>query len=177
MIFKELPLQDAYIIEPEPIEDARGFYARALCEKEFADHGLELNIVQSNISFSLKKGTLRGMHYQVAPHLEAKIVRCTRGGIYDVIIDMREESPTYKQWYGQELTSENRKTLYIPGGFAQGFITLQDNSEVSYNVTEFYHPESERGLRYNDPEFGIEWPITPVVISDKDRNCPDFNSL
>jgi len=177
VIFKELPLQDAYIIEPEPIEDARGFYARALCEKEFADHGLELNIVQSNISFSLKKGTLRGMHYQVAPHLEAKIVRCTRGGIYDVIIDMREESPTYKQWYGQELTSENRKTLYIPGGFAQGFITLQDNSEVSYNVTEFYHPESERGLRYNDPEFGIEWPITPVVISDKDRNCPDFNSL
>lgn len=177
MIFNKLPLQDAYVIEPELIEDIRGFYARALCEKEFADHGMALNIVQSNISFSKKTGTLRGLHYQVAPHLETKIVRCTQGAIYDVIIDMREDSPTYKQWHGEELTSENRKTLYIPGGFAQGFITLQDDSEVSYNVTEFYHPESERGLRYNDPAFGVEWPIAPVVMSDKDCNCPDFNSL
>ncbi len=175
MNFEKLPLKDAYVVIPELIEDSRGFYARALCEKEFSANGMSMKIVQSNISFSKKKGTLRGMHYQEAPHLETKIVRCTQGAIYDVIVDMRVDSPTYKQWHGVELSSENRKTLYIPGGFAQGFMTLRDDTEVTYNVTEFYHPESERGIRYNDPAFKIRWPTQPSVISDKDRTCPDFN--
>lgn len=176
MEFSKTSLKDALIIEPKRLEDERGFYARGLCQKEFADQGLVLNIVQSNISFTHKKATLRGMHYQQAPHQEVKIVRCTRGAIYDVIIDMRTESPTFKQWLGVELTEDNRKTLYIPGGFAQGFITLRDNTEVSYSVNEYYHPEVETGLRFNDPAFGIEWPITPEIMTDKDKSWPDYES-
>jgi len=176
VIFSKIPLQDARIIEPERLEDHRGFYARGLCQREFANEGLVLNLVQSNISFTHKKGTLRGMHYQVAPHQEVKIVRCTRGAIFDVIIDMRPESSTYLKWFGVELNEENRKTLYIPGGFAQGFETLRDNTEVSYGVNEYYHPECEKGLRYNDPAFGIEWPFEPEVITDKDKSWPDYDS-
>jgi len=176
VIFSKTPLQDARIIEPERIEDHRGFYARGLCQREFSDQGLVLNIVQSNISFTRKKGTLRGMHYQTEPHQEVKIVRCTRGAIFDVIIDMRPESSTFLKWFGVELTEENRKTLYIPGGFAQGFETLRDDTEVSYNVNEYYHPECEKGLRYNDPTFAVEWPFEPKIITDKDKSWPDYGS-
>ncbi len=168
MIFSETKLAGAFIIEPERLEDERGFFARTWCQREFEAHGLNPRLVQCSISFNRKKATLRGMHYQVAPYEEAKLVRCTRGAIYDVIVDLRPESPTFKQWVGVELTVENRRMLYIPEGVAHGFQTLADNTEVFYQMSEFYHPESARGVRWDDPEFGIEWPMTPTAISDKD---------
>ena len=175
MRFTETKLKGAYIIEPELIEDERGFFARSWCQKEFTERGLNPNLVQCNISFNLKKGTLRGMHYQAKPHEEAKLVRCTMGGIYDVIIDIRPESPTFKQWVAVELTSENRKMLYIPEGFAHGFQSLVDNTEVFYQMSEFYHPESARGLRWNDPAFRINWLLVDsIIISDKDKNYQNF---
>ena len=171
MIFTETPLKNAYIIELEQIEDERGFFARSWCVREFEEHGLNPNLVQCNVSFNKKKGTLRGMHYQVAPHEEAKLVRCTKGALYDVIIDLRPDSLTFKQWFGVELTAENRKALYIPEGFAHGFQTLKDDTEVFYQMSEFYHPANSQGVRYDDPAFGIKWPDQAHrTMSKKDLN-------
>ena len=173
MKFTETKLKGAYIIEIEPITDERGFFARSWCQKEFTERGLNANLVQCNISFNPKKGTLRGMHYQAKPYEEAKLVRCTMGAIYDVIIDLRPESSTFKQWVAVELTAENRKMLYIPEGMAHGFQTLVDNTEVFYQMSEFYHSESATGLRWDDPEFKIEWLIKEdLVISEKDKYYP-----
>jgi len=173
--FTETKLKGAYVIEVDKIEDERGFFARSWCQKEFTEHGLNPNLVQCNISFNLKQGTLRGMHYQAKPHEEAKLVRCVKGGIYDVIIDLRPDSPTFKDWFSVELNSENRKMIYIPEGMAHGCQTLADNTEVFYQMSEFFCSESARGVRWNDPIFGIEWPeISQRVISEKDRIYPDF---
>lgn len=174
MIFKETKLKGAYIIEIEPIEDERGFFARSFCVKEFKEYGLNPNIAQCNISYNEKKGTLRGMHYQVAPHEEVKLVRCTMGAIYDVIIDLRPDSPTFKQWIGVELTKENHQMLYVPEGFAHGFQTLEDRTEVLYQISELHHPEWARGVRWNDPAFGIFWPVNVEIISVGDQQYPDF---
>ena len=177
MKFTETELKDAYIIEPELLTDERGFFARSWCQKEFTERGLNPNLVQCNISFNLKKGTLRGMHYQAKPHEEAKLVRCTMGAIYDVIVDIRPESPTFKQWVAVKLTAENRKMLYIPEDMAHGFQTLVDNTEVFYQMSEFYHSESATGLRWDDPVFGIEWKKQQnLIISDKDLSYPLFIS-
>lgn len=175
MKFIETPLKGAFIIELEKRGDDRGWFARAFCTREFQAHGLNHQIVQANTSFSAIKGTLRGMHYQLAPMTEDKIFRSIRGGIFDAIIDLRPESPTYLKHFTVELTAENRLALYIPKGFAHGFMTLAENTEVFYFVTEFYSPELERGIPYNDPQFGIRWPMEPAVISDKDRNLKNFN--
>jgi dTDP-4-dehydrorhamnose 3,5-epimerase len=173
--FIETKLKGAYIIEVEPIEDERGFFARSWCQKEFMEHDLNSNLVQCNISFNRKQGTLRGMHYQAKPHEEAKLVRCTMGAIYDVIVDIYPDSPTFKQWVAVELTAENRKMLYIPGGMAHGFQTLVDNTEVFYQMSEFYYPQSAKGVRWDAPIFNIDWPENDqLVISDKDRSYPDF---
>ena len=174
MKFIETKLKGTYIIELEPMEDERGFFARSFCQKEFEEHGLNLRIVQCNISFNKKKGTLRGMHYQIAPYEEAKLVSCIRGAIYDVIIDMRPDSPTYCQWFAVELTEENYKMLYIPKGFAHGFQTLEDNTVVFYQMSEFYHAECARGVRWDDPAFGIEWPVKKLVISPRDQSYKSF---
>lgn len=176
MIFTETKLAGAFVIEVEKIEDERGFFARTFDREEFASHGLNPNLAQCNVSFNKKKGTLRGMHFQAAPHEEAKLVRCTRGAMYDAIIDLRPESPTFRQWTSAELTAENRRMLYIPEGFAHGFQTLEDDTEVFYQMSEFFHPESGRGVRFDDPSFGVEWPPGEKVISEKDRKYPDFVS-
>jgi dTDP-4-dehydrorhamnose 3,5-epimerase len=175
MIFTETPLRGAYVIDLEKRGDERGFFARAYCEREFAGHQLATRFVQMNNSLSAQKGTLRGMHYQLAPKAETKLVRCVRGALYDVIIDLRKESPTFGKSYGAELTAENRRMMYVPKGFAHGLVTLTDDAEALYLVDEFYAPEQERGIRWNDPRFGIEWPIQPVVVSDKDRAHRDFD--
>jgi len=172
--FIETRLQGAFIISPDFIEDERGFFARTFCRREFEARGLNPNLVQCNISFNKKKGTLRGMHYQLAPHAEVKLVRCTAGALYDVIIDLRVESITYKQWYAAELTAENHKMLYVPEGFAHGYETLTDNTEAAYQVSDFYSPECERGVRWNDPAFSIVWPLPVAEISDKDAAHQDW---
>ncbi len=174
MLFHETKLKGAFIIEPERVEDERGFFARTWCKREFETHGLNQNLVQCNISFNKKKTTMRGMHYQVAPHKETKLVRCTKGAIYDVIIDLRPDSHTFKQWISVELTSENRKMIYIPEDFAHGFLTLEDNTEVFYQMSEFYAPECARGIRWNDPAFSIKWPVEVRVLSNRDQNYPDY---
>ena len=174
VIFIEIQLKGAYIIEPEKLEDERGFFARSWCEREFAAHNLNPRTVQCNISFNSKKGTLRGMHYQAAPRAEAKLVRCTRGAIYDVIIDLRPKSPTFKQHVAEVLTVDDHKMLYIPEGFAHGFQTLGDNAEVFYQISELHAPECARGVRWNDPAFAIEWPISAPIMLKRDRNYPDF---
>ncbi len=174
MKFTETALKGAYIIDIEPHRDERGFFARGWCANELAEHGLVSRIAQANISVNDKRGTLRGMHYQVPPHGEVKIVRCTKGALYDAIIDLRPDSPTYKEWVGVELTADNYRMLYVPENFGHGFVTLVDDTEAYYLVTEFYTPGSERGLRWNDPAIGIKWPLEPVVISEKDRNWDDF---
>ncbi len=175
MIFTETALRGAYIIDIEVYEDQRGYFGRSWCQQEFQKHNLVDCMVQGNVSFNFQKGTLRGMHYQAEPHSEVKLVRCVRGRIYDAIIDLRPDSPTFKQWTGVELSAENRRMFYVPEGFAHGFLTLEDNSEVNYLVSEFYTPGHERGIRYNDPAFGIEWPGGDIsVISDKDRSWPDY---
>ena len=174
MIFKETKLKGAFIIEIQKLEDERGFFGRSWCANELKAHGLKINIAQANISFSKKKGTLRGMHCQIDPFQETKLIRCTQGSIFDVIIDLRPDSPTYKQWYGVELSQDNYKMLYVPEDFAHGFITLKDNCEVTYLVTQFYTPNAEGGIRWNDKQFNIQWPLTPVVISEKDKGHPDF---
>jgi len=172
--FIETKLPGAYIINLDTLEDERGFFARAFCQKEFEENGLKSNIAQCNLSFNHKKGTLRGMHYQVKPYEEVKMVRCTQGKILDVIIDLRKDSATYKKWVGVELSAENNSMLYVPEGFAHGYQTLEDNSVVYYQVTEFYQPGSERGIRWNDPAFNIDWPLEISVISDKDNSHPDY---
>ena len=174
MIFKETRLKGAFIIEPERLEDERGFFARSWCQHEFGNHGLNPTLAQCNISFNKKKGTLRGMHYQAKPDEEARLVRCTSGSIYDVIIDLRPDSPTFRQWIGEELTSDNYRMFYVPEGFAHGFLTLQDRTEVFYQMSQFYAPASARGVRWDDPAFGIRWPIAVQVISDRDKNYSDF---
>lgn len=174
MIFTETKLNGAFIVEPELLKDERGFFARTWCKREFYSQGLNPNLLQCNVSFNKHRGTLRGMHYQAAPHEEAKLVRCTIGSINDVIIDLRPESPTFKAWFSVELTAENRKMIYIPEGFGHGFITLQDNTEVFYQMSEFYAPECARGIRWNDPAFGIDWPEDVKVISERDNQYPDF---
>lgn len=174
MKFTETPLQGAFVVDLEPRGDDRGFFARTFCAREFREHGLDDRLVQGNMSFSRIKGTLRGMHYQLPPAAETKFVRCTRGAIFDVIVDLRPESPTYRRWFGAELTPENRRALYVPKMFAHGFMTLVEDSEASYLVGEYYSPEHERGFRYNDPVFAIEWPGEVNLISPKDENWPDF---
>lgn len=177
MIFRETPLKGAYVIDLEKREDERGFFSRAWCSKEFEAHGLIPRVVQANTSFNKKKGTLRGMHYQIAPRAETKAIRCLKGAIFDVIIDLRPDSPSYKKWFGIELTAENRTMLYVPELFAHGFITLEENSEVFYLVSEYYAPDCERGVRYDDPEFGVSWPEQIEVISEKDRTWPDYREV
>ncbi|MEA2076403.1 MAG: dTDP-4-dehydrorhamnose 3,5-epimerase [Candidatus Marinimicrobia bacterium] len=172
MKFIETKLKGACIIEPERLEDERGFFARSFCQNEFEAHGMNPRIVQCNVSHNKYKGTLRGMHYQIVPMAEAKLVRCTRGAIYDVIIDLRPESPTYCQWLAEELNAENTKMIYIPEGFAHGFQTLEDATEVFYQISEFYSLEHARGVRWDDPAFGIEWHLDTKIISDKDKNYP-----
>lgn len=174
MIFLETELQGAFIIKLEKFKDERGFFARSWCRREFENQGLNPNLVQCNISFNRKKGTLRGMHYQAPPYEEAKLVRCTMGAIYDVIIDLRPDSSTFKKWISVEMTSENRKMIYVPEGVAHGFITLEDNTEVFYQMSEFYAPDSARGIRWNDPVFNIQWPIEPTTLSERDQNFFDF---
>ena len=172
MIFTETKLKGAFIIEPERQEDERGFFARTWCQREFEQHGLSPRWVQSNISFNKKRGSLRGMHYSVAPHEEAKLVRCTMGSLYDVIVDLRSDSPTFKQWFGVELTAENRRMLYIPEKLAHGFQTLVDNTEIFYQMSEFYYPECARCARWDDPAIGIVGPVHPTVISERDLQNP-----
>lgn len=174
MIFNETKLNGASIIEIEKLRDHRGFFARVWCQKEFEEHNLVSRIRQANVSYNKTKGTLRGMHYQVTPYEETKLVRCTKGSIYDVIIDLRPASPTYTQWFGVELTAGNYKMLYVPENFAHGFQTLENDTEVTYQVSQFYTPGSERGIRWDDPAFSIDWPIEVQVISDKDKSWPDF---
>ena len=174
MLFRETELPGAFVIELQKYEDERGFFARTWCQKEFEARGLNPRMVQCNVSFNKLKGTVRGMHYQVAPCGEAKLVRCTRGAICDVIIDLRRESVTYKQHVSEVLSSNNYKALFIPEGFAHGFQTLEDNCEVFYQMSAFYSPEHQRGIRYNDPAFEINWPIKTTVISDRDSNYEDF---
>ena len=174
MIFRETTLPGAYQIELERNEDERGFFARSWCQREFGELNLEPCVVQCNISFNKYKGTLRGMHYQTAPHTEAKLVRCTRGALYDVIIDLRRNSPTYLKWYSAELTAENRIAFYVPKGFAHGFQTLVDDTEVFYQMSEFYAPEASGGIRWNDPLIKIQWPEAPTTVSSKDQVYPDY---
>ncbi|MBE9156217.1 dTDP-4-dehydrorhamnose 3,5-epimerase [Nodosilinea sp. LEGE 06152] len=174
MIFEATNLKDAFVIDLEIRSDDRGGFARTFCAKEFEEHGLKPMVAQCNMSFNYKKGTLRGMHYQLAPAAETKLVRCTRGAIYDVIIDIRPDSPTYMQHFGVELTADNRKALYVPELFAHGYQALTDDAEVIYQVGEFYSPGFEQGIRYDDLTFGIEWPIPVTVISEKDSKWPAF---
>ncbi|MEW6188196.1 MAG: dTDP-4-dehydrorhamnose 3,5-epimerase family protein [Thermodesulfobacteriota bacterium] len=201
MLFKETKLKGAYIIELEPVEDQRGYFARSFCRNEFKLHGISMEVVQCNISYNKKKGTLRGMHFQVPPSEEAKIVSCSKGAIYDVIIDLRPDSPTYCKWLGVELSANRSpltahrslltahrslltahpsplagscRMLYVPRGFAHGFLTLEDDTELFYLMSEFYSPGHGRGIRWNDPFFGITWPGEVKVVSDQDRSYPDF---
>jgi dTDP-4-dehydrorhamnose 3,5-epimerase len=174
VIFKETALKGAFVIEPERHEDERGFFARAWCAEEFEAHGLTRRMVQCNISYNKKKGALRGMHYQVAPYEETKLVRCTMGAIHDVIIDLRPASPTFTHHVTVVLTSENRYMLYIPEGFAHGFQTLEDKTEVFYQMSQCYAPQHARGVRWNDPAFGIQWPDAERIISERDQQYPDF---
>jgi dTDP-4-dehydrorhamnose 3,5-epimerase len=175
MKFIKTELPGAFVIELEPRGDDRGFFARAFCVKELAQAGLNSALAQINNSFSRHKGTLRGIHYQLPPKAEDKIVRCIRGALFDLLVDLRPDSPTFLRHWGVELTAENRKAVYVPQGFGHAFLTLADDTEAFYLTTEFYAPDRERGLRYNDPRLGISWPITPTVVSDKDRAWPDFS--
>jgi dTDP-4-dehydrorhamnose 3,5-epimerase len=174
MIFHKTKISGAFEIHLEPKRDERGFFARTWCQKEFESNGLNPRLVQCSVSFNARKGTLRGMHFQAVPCAEAKLVRCTKGSIYDVVLDLRVQSPTFKQWIGVILTAQNRKMLYVPEGCAHGFLTLEDESEVFYQISEFYNAESARGVRWNDPAFQIAWPEQVEVISDRDRMYGDF---
>jgi dTDP-4-dehydrorhamnose 3,5-epimerase len=175
LIFVETKLKGAYIVELEKREDHRGFFARSWDGNVLEQHGLIGRVVQQNIAFSKFKGTIRGLHYQKAPHQETKFVRCTRGAVYDVIVDLRPDSPTLKQWLGIKMTADEYKLLYVPKDFAQGFQSLDDNSEIQYLVSAVYTPAAEAGIRYNDPNIGIEWPLPVSMITEKDANLPDFS--
>lgn len=174
MLFRETKLAGVFEIHIEPRTDERGFFARTWCQKEFSDHGLNSKLVQSSVSFNRQRGTLRGVHYQAAPFAETKVVRCTSGAIYDVVLDLREQSPTFKQWFATILNAENRHSVYVPEGCAHGFLTLKEDSEVLYQMSEFHHPDAARGVRWNDPAFQIAWPEPVEVISERDRTYPDF---
>ena len=176
MLFIKSKIDGAYLIEIEKIEDERGFFSRLWCKKEFESQGLNSRLAQVNIGFSIKKGTLRGLHYQMSPYEEVKVVRCTRGVIYDVVVDLRPKSSTYKQWMSVELNSINGRMLYVPEGCAQGSMTLVDESQISYHTSQFYAPEYARGVRYDDPSFSIEWPLKVSVISQADSNWPDYST-
>ena len=174
MIFSEMELCGAYLVDIESMHDERGFFARSWCGDEFEAHGLNPALVQCNISYNKKKGTLRGMHFQIAPHEEAKLVRCVRGAIYDVIVDLRPDSSTYCCWQGVELNEENRRALYVPEGFAHGFYTLADDTEISYQMSSRFVPGSSAGIRWDDPAIAIQWPEQPTCMSEKDRSYPGF---
>lgn len=171
-----MPLPGAYLVELTPHQDERGFFARTWCQREFSEHGLNPRLVQCNLSYNRQRGTLRGMHYQAAPYEEAKVVQCTRGTIYDVIIDLRPDSSTFRQHLAVMLTAQARNMLYTPEGFAHGFLTLEDDTEIFYQISEFYAPEHARGVRWNDPAFGIQWPAEVNVISERDATYPDFTT-
>jgi dTDP-4-dehydrorhamnose 3,5-epimerase len=172
MIFTSVHLDGAYRIEPQLIEDERGAFGRRFCASEFSARGLESDLVQRSISINARAGTIRGMHFQAPPHLEAKIVRCTRGAIFDVMVDLRDGSPTYGRWHGEELSADNRLMLYIPKGFAHGFQSLVDNAEVDYEITPAYVPGAGAGFRFDDPTLAIDWPIADVIISERDKALP-----
>jgi len=174
VIVEETELAGAYVLEVERREDDRGFFARVWCADELAAAGLDPRISQINVGFNLRRGTLRGLHFQRAPHAEVKLVRCTAGAVYDVIVDLRPESPTHRRWVGVELTAENHRQLYVPAGFAHGYQTLTDSAEISYLTSVPYAPESATGVRFDDPAFGIGWPEPVTVISDADRAWPDY---
>ena len=174
MNFKEIELKGAFLINLQKNDDDRGFFARSFCREEFKKAGIDFNIVQSNISYNKKKGILRGLHYQSAPHEEAKLISCPRGAICDVVIDLRRDSSTYCEWFALELSDRNYLSLYIPEGFAHGFQTLEDDTIVSYQMSEFYYPDLARGIRWDDRVFNIDWPITSCILSNKDANYPDF---
>jgi len=176
VIFRETPLRGAYVVELEERSDERGFFARTFCAREFAEHGLKPTVAQANVSFNHQAGTLRGMHYQVPPAAETKLVRCTRGAIYDAIIDLRPDSPSYLEHFGIELSEHNRAALYVPEMFAHGYLTLTPGAEVVYQVGEFYTPGYERGIRYDDPAFGIHWPAPIALMSPKDESWPAFDA-
>jgi dTDP-4-dehydrorhamnose 3,5-epimerase len=176
MLFHGTKLEGVFEIQLEPHTDERGFLALCWCQKEFENNGLNPRLVQCNLSVSSRKGTLRGMHYQAAPYEQTKLVRCTRGAIYDVVLDLRPQSPTFKEWIAVVLTSEQRNMVYVPEGCAHGFLTLEDDTEVFYQMSEFYNPESARGVRWDDPAFRIDWPEKVQVISERDRTYPNFKS-
>jgi len=172
LIFTETALPGAYVIEPERINDNRGYFARVWCKRELQEHGLKSDMVQSNVGFSYQKGTLRGLHFQREPHAEVKVVRCTRGAIFDVIVDLRPGSSTRHHWFGVELSEENGRMLYVPEGFAQGYITLADKTEMNYHTSALYDAMAASGVRYSDSAIGIRWPFSPTVVSEQDRNWP-----
>lgn len=175
MIFTEAELEGAFVIDIQMLEDERGFFARTFCQREFQEHGLNPNLAQCNISFNKMKGTLRGMHFQATPHQEAKLIRCTQGAIHDVIIDIRPDSPTFMKHFAIDLTADSHNALYVPEGYAHGFLTLESNTCVFYQMSEFYAPGYERGFRWNDPAFNIQWPTGVNMISDRDANYLDFS--
>ena len=172
MRFMETGIVGAKVIDPSPHEDERGRFMRAWCAREFAEHGIDFVPVQANMGFSVRKGTIRGMHFQEAPALEAKLVRCTRGAIFDVVLDLRPESPSYGKWYGVELSAENGRMLYVPEHCAHGYQTLEECTEMYYMTSAFYTPSAVRGVRFDDPAFGIQWPLAATVVSEQDRNWP-----
>ena len=174
MIFHETKIPGVFEIHIEPLEDERGFFARTWCREEFKRHGLNPELAQCSLSFNKRKGTLRGLHYQAPPHQEAKLVRCTRGAIFDVAVDLRPDSPAFKTWVASKLTAADRNMLYVPDGCAHGFLTLENDTEVFYQISEFYRPESARGVRWDDPAFRIDWPAGIDIISERDRSYPDF---
>jgi len=176
MIFGATRLDDAWLIDIEPREDERGFFARTWCRQELSAQGLDPEIAQESLSYNRHCGTIRGLHFQRSPHEETKIVRCTRGAIFDVVVDLRPRSPTYLRWQGFELTAENRRALYVPKGFAHGFQTLAENAEIAYQISAFYVPDSAGGYRYDDATFGIAWPLPATVIGERDLSWPAFNA-
>jgi len=177
MVFHETKLQGVFEISLETVPDERGFFARCWCQKEFARHRLNPTVVQCSVSFNERKGTLRGLHYQAAPYLETKVVRCTRGALYDVVVDLRPQSPTFKGWVAVVLTATNRRMVYVPEGCAHGFLTLEDETEVFYQMSAFYHPDSARGVRWDDPAFQIVWPSAVAVIAERDRTYPNWEHV
>ena len=174
MIFQPTPIRGACVVRPVMMSDERGFFARTWCRREFAEHGIDREVVQCGLSHNPRRGTLRGMHYQVAPHAEAKLVRCTRGSLHDVIIDLRPDSPSFRRHFGLELNAEERIALFVPEGCAHGYLTLEDDTEVSYQMSADYDPPSARGVRWDDPAFGLVWPGPVLVIAERDRTYPDY---
>jgi dTDP-4-dehydrorhamnose 3,5-epimerase len=174
LIFSTTDVEGAFLIRPERLEDERGFFARTYCVRELIEHGIDPQVVQRSISHNLRRGTLRGMHFQIAPHQETKLVSCIRGSVYDVVLDLRPSSSTYRRWSAATLTAEGFETLFIPKGCAHGFISLADDSTVHYEISEFHHPDSARGVRYDDPAFGIAWPLPPAVINSRDLGYPPY---